>query len=316
MTTKEYLDGIIKNNRFILSKAITLIESSLDKDQKKSIEIIENCIDLKRKTIRIGISGTPGVGKSTFIESLGLHLVRQKYKVAILTIDPSSTISKGSILGDKTRMQKLANNDLAFIRPSPNNGKLGGVHNSTKDVITLCEAAGYDIIIIETVGVGQSEMSVQLITDLFLYLTLVENGDDLQFIKKGVLELSDMIIINKMDLNFEKAKQVKFSLENHLNMSSEKKQYIFTCSALENSNIKEIWNKIESLFQKNWNNNTIQVNRNKRNIIWLKKLIKEGWIKILKQDSKFQNKISHYHKYPPQNTRKIALEILGQLDLS
>ena len=315
MTTKEYLDGIQHNSRLILSKAITLIESSLDKDKKQSAELIENCINLKRKTIRIGISGTPGVGKSTFIESLGLHLVQQKYKVAILTIDPSSTISKGSILGDKTRMRKLANNESAFIRPSPNNGKLGGVHDSTKDVITLCEAAGYDIIIIETVGVGQSEMSVQLITDFFLYLTLVENGDDLQFMKKGVLELSDIIIINKMDLNFEKAQQVKFSLENHLNISCDKKQYIFTCSALQNSNIQEIWKKIESLFQKKWNNNTIQLNRNKQNVIWLEKIIKEGWIKILKQNSKFQKKISRYHKDPPQNTRKIALEILSQLYL-
>ena len=315
MKIAEYIKGVKTNNRAILSKAITLIESSLVKDQELASELIEECLNYKSKSIRIGISGTPGVGKSTFIEALGLHLIKQKHKIAILTIDPSSTISKGSILGDKTRMQKLSNHELAFIRPSPNKGQLGGVHNSTKDIITLCEAAGYEIILIETVGVGQSEISVQLMTDLFLYLTLSENGDDLQFIKKGVLELSDIIIINKMDLNIEKATQVKFNLENHLQITRNKTQYVFTCSALKKLNIKKIWNQIESIFNAKWNNNKIQINREKQNGIWLEKILKEGWLEKLKQNSRFQKIIAESQKTPPKNPRKKALDILNKLSL-
>ena len=166
MKVEEYIDGIRKNNTLILGKAITLIESSLIKDQKKAIKLIDKCIPFSGHAMRIGISGTPGVGKSTFIEALGEHLVK-KYKIAILAIDPSSSISKGSILGDKTRMTKLVHSKNTFIRPSPNSGILGGVTNSTKKAITICEAAGFDIIIIETVGVGQSEFIVESMTDFF-----------------------------------------------------------------------------------------------------------------------------------------------------
>ena len=315
MNITDYISGIQNNNRLILSKAITLIESSLNKDQELAAKLIDRCVNYQTKSIRIGISGTPGVGKSTFIETLGLYLIKKKYKIAILTIDPSSTISKGSILGDKTRMQKLANHELAFIRPSPNNGKLGGVHHSTRDVITLCEAAGYDIILIETVGVGQSEVSVQLMTDLLLYLTLTENGDDLQFIKKGILELSDIIVINKMDLDIQKAKQVKLNLENHLQIASYKKQHVFTSSALKNINIQIIWNQIKSMFDIKWNNNSIQINREKQNIIWLEKMIQQGWMDKLKQNSSYQKTIEKYQKKPPTNPRKEALDILSQLSL-
>ena len=206
MKTKEYIKGIKSKDISILGKAITLIESSLEKDKNQAEELIDQCLPLVKSSIKIGISGTPGVGKSTFIESIGSQLIKQNTSIAILAIDPSSALSKGSILGDKTRMNQLSNSKLAFIRPSPNSGILGGVAQNTKNAITICEAAGFEIIIVETVGVGQAEFIVKSMTDFFIYLTLTENGDELQFSKKGILELSDIIIINKADQNKKRAK--------------------------------------------------------------------------------------------------------------
>ena len=239
MEINSLVKGIKNNNRFILSKAITIIESSLPEDKTKALKLLDACNN-KKKSIRIGISGTPGVGKSTFIESLGAILIKENHKIAILTIDPSSITSKGSILGDKTRMTSISNHKNVFIRPSPNKGYLGGVSTSTRDVIQICEEAGYNIIIIETVGVGQSEVTVQAMTDFFLYLTLTENGDELQFIKKGAFELSDFIIINKIDLNPDKGEATRIILNNHLKLSSTNNSKVFTCSALNNKNINLI----------------------------------------------------------------------------
>lgn len=313
MKINDYLNGIKENNRMVLSKAITLLESSLNTDKKKSLKLLDQCIKCNKKAIRIGISGTPGVGKSTFIESIGLHLVHQKYKVAVLTIDPSSVISQGSILGDKTRMVHLANHDLAFIRPSSNNGLLGGVNSNTKDTIALCEAAGYDIIIIETVGVGQSETMVQSMTDIFLFLTLTENGDELQFIKKGVLELSDIIIINKMDLNPKKTEKTKRILENQLHIANKKKQKVFICSALKNLGIEHIWQYINDIFQRKWDNNEVATKRNEQNIFWLKKMIIEKHLESLQQNYRFQQIMESYKKKKIKNPRKIAYDVMQKL---
>ncbi len=214
LSVEEFVNGIREGNRTILSKAITLIESSLHAHQEKAQEIIAECLkgitnyelritnhqqQRQAKSIRIGITGVPGVGKSTFIEALGKHLTGHGHKLAVLAIDPSSSRSKGSILGDKTRMEELANDPDAFIRPSPSAGSLGGVARKTRETIILCEAAGFDVIMVETVGVGQSEIAVYSMVDFFLLLILAGAGDELQGIKRGIIEMADAIFINKAD---------------------------------------------------------------------------------------------------------------------
>ncbi len=187
--------------RRALAKSITLLESSLASDRVQADELISKVLPHTGNSLRIGISGVPGVGKSTFIEVLGLYLIQKGHKLAVLAVDPSSSVSGGSILGDKTRMERLSVNPNAFIRPSPSKGTLGGVAEKTRETILLCEAAGYDVVIVETVGVGQSETTVSLMTDLFVLMQLPNAGDDLQAIKKGVMELADLVLINKCDLD-------------------------------------------------------------------------------------------------------------------
>lgn len=216
----DYVNGILAGNRTILSQAITLVESSLHKDQEKAQEIIAECLKKQSgNSIRIGITGVPGVGKSTFIEALGTYLTAQGHKLAVLAIDPSSTRSKGSILGDKTRMEELAVDPNAFIRPSPSAGSLGGVARKTRETIILCEAAGFDVIFVETVGVGQSETSVHGMVDFFLLLMLSGAGDELQGIKRGIIEMADAIIINKADGdNLLRAKTARVEYANALHL--------------------------------------------------------------------------------------------------
>jgi len=193
------VDGLIKGNRTLLSQAITLIESSLPIHQELAQQIIQECLPLSGNSIRIGITGVPGVGKSTFIETFGKHLTSQGRKIAVLAIDPSSSRSRGSILGDKTRMEELSVDANAFIRPSPSAGSLGGVARKTRETIILCEAAGFDTILVETVGVGQSEIAVHSMVDFFLLLMLGGAGDELQGIKRGIMEMADAVVINKAD---------------------------------------------------------------------------------------------------------------------
>jgi len=216
---EDYVKGIKEGNRSILAKAITLIESALPKHRKLAQEIIQACLPLSGKSIRIGISGVPGVGKSTFIEAFGKNLSQQNHKIAVLAIDPSSSRSKGSILGDKTRMESLSRDKNAFIRPSPSAGSLGGVAQKTRETIILCEAAGFDVILVETVGVGQSETAVHSMVDFFLLLMLSGAGDELQGIKRGIMEMSDALIINKADGdNIDKAKMAKVQYANALHL--------------------------------------------------------------------------------------------------
>lgn len=199
LTTDQYLEGIIKGNRTILSQAITLIESSLPLHQEIAQAIISKCLPLSGNSVRIGITGVPGVGKSTFIEAFGKHLTLQGRKIAVLAIDPSSSRSRGSILGDKTRMEELSTDLNAFIRPSPSAGSLGGVARKTRETIMLCETAGFDTILVETVGVGQSEIAVHSMVDFFLLLMLGGAGDELQGIKRGIMEMADAVVLNKAD---------------------------------------------------------------------------------------------------------------------
>jgi len=248
-TVNEYVEGIKKGNRTILSKAITLIESSLHEHQQIAQQIITKCLPYAGNSIRVGITGVPGVGKSTFIEALGKHLTNNGHKLAVLAIDPSSERSKGSILGDKTRMEELSVDANAFIRPSPSAGSLGGVARKTREIIVLCEAAGFDTIFIETVGVGQSETAVHAMVDFFLLLMLGNAGDELQGIKRGIMEMADAIAINKADgENKKMASLAKAQYKNALHLfpptDSGWIPEVATCSAYTREGIDVIWNII------------------------------------------------------------------------
>lgn len=269
-----YVDGIKSSDRTILSRAITLIESTKAEHRELAQNIIEACLPDTGNAIRIGITGVPGVGKSTFIESLGNHIIDQGNKLAVLAIDPSSTRTKGSILGDKTRMESLATSDQAFIRPSPTGGSLGGVARKTRETIYLCEAAGYDTIFIETVGVGQSETAVHSMVDFFLLLMLAGAGDELQGIKRGIMEMADAIAINKIDEAKEKAvSQAVREYKNALHLYPETKSgwspKVTTCSALTDKGIPEIWEIIQEYMQLTKGNGYFEDNRNRQAKHWM-----------------------------------------------
>lgn len=251
ISLNEYVDGILSGNRIILSQAITLVESALHKHYNLAQRIIERCIPHSGNSIRIGITGIPGVGKSTFIEAFGKYLTHNGRKLAVLAIDPSSEISKGSILGDKTRMEELSTDPNAFIRPSPTAGTLGGVARKTRESIILCEAAGFDTIIVETVGVGQSETSVNIMVDFFLLLMLAGTGDELQGIKRGIMEMADAIVINKADgENLVRSASAKTEFENALHLFppavSGWRPLVEICSAKTNFGIDNVWNMINN----------------------------------------------------------------------
>lgn len=248
-TAEDYVEGILAGERRTLARTITLIESVLPAHQELAREIVDKILPYSGKSVRIGITGVPGAGKSTYIESFGTMLTEMDHRVAVLAIDPSSSRSGGSILGDKTRMEKLAINDKAFIRPSPSSGTLGGVGRKTRETMLVCEAAGYDAVIIETVGVGQSETTVASMVDFFLVLMIAGAGDELQGIKKGVLEVADAIVINKADGdNVERASMARREYEAALHMlmpaSDNWSPPVLTCSSLFSTGIEEIWKTI------------------------------------------------------------------------
>ena len=251
LSIDEYVEGVLAGNRTVLGRAITLIESSLQCHYDMAQRVIAKCLPYSGKSFRIGITGVPGAGKSTFIETFGLHITEAGNKLAVLAIDPSSGRTGGSILGDKTRMEQLSLHPNAFIRPSPSAGTLGGVAGKTRDSIILCEAAGFDTIIVETVGVGQSETTVHSMVDFFLLLMLSGAGDELQGIKRGILEMADMIAVNKADgSNRLNADATRLQLKNTLNLFPRKPSgwppEVLTCSALTDNGISEIRNLILS----------------------------------------------------------------------
>jgi LAO/AO transport system kinase len=254
LSVEEYIQGVLAGNRVVLSQAITLIESSLQKHYEISQQIIAGCLPYSGNSIRIGITGVPGVGKSTFIEAFGKMLTSQGHKIAVLAIDPSSERSKGSILGDKTRMEELSVDDNAFIRPSPSAGSLGGVARKTRESIILCEAAGFNRIIVETVGVGQSETAVHSMVDFFLLLMLSGAGDELQGIKRGIMEMADAIIINKADGdNVNKANLAKAQYASALHLfppsPSKWSPVALTCSSYTKTGIQEVIDVIQQFFE-------------------------------------------------------------------
>ena len=276
----ELVARILKGNITALSRAITLIESSNVNHSKKANDVIKKCLPYANSSVRIGITGVPGVGKSTFIEAFGAHLTNLGKKVAVLAVDPSSSLSKGSILGDKTRMEDLVKNKNAFIRPSPSGDSLGGVARKTRETIILCEAAGFDTIVIETVGVGQSETAVHSMVDFFLLLKLAGAGDELQGIKRGIIEMADAIAINKADgdnLKSAKLAKVEFNRALHLypQKASNWQPKVTLCSALKNEGISEIWQLIENYIENTKNNNFFDINRTEQNKFWLLQTIEE-----------------------------------------
>ena len=262
-TTRELLTGIQSGDKRLLGKAISLVESKKPEHRVQAEELLKEILPFTGKSVRIGITGVPGVGKSTFIENFGKLAIEKGKKVAVLAIDPSSSVNKGSILGDKSRMEELSREKHAFIRPSPTSGFLGGVANATFETMLICEAAGYDLILIETVGVGQSEVLVADISDVFLFLKIIGGGDELQGIKRGVMEMVDVIFINKVeDDNLKKAKNTKVDLLRALHfLPSKEKDWkvpVLLGSALSNKGLGEVYEKINDFIQLKIKNETFE----------------------------------------------------------
>ncbi|MFE3848893.1 methylmalonyl Co-A mutase-associated GTPase MeaB [Flavobacterium sp. LB3P45] len=276
----ELVEGILAENITSLSRAITLVESTNVSHLVKANEVINACLPHANKSVRIGITGVPGVGKSTFIEAFGKYLTGLGKKVAVLAVDPSSTISHGSILGDKTRMEELVKDKNAYIRPSASGATLGGVARKTRETITLCEAGGFDTIIIETVGVGQSETAVHSMVDFFLLLKISGAGDELQGIKRGIMEMADAIVINKADGdNIKKAQFAKMEFNRALHLFPAKKSEWIpttsTCSAITHEGIPEVWKTIEQFLELTKGNNSLFEKRKEQNQYWMLETIDE-----------------------------------------
>ena len=268
------ISGILKGDRSILSRAITLIESNNPHHHQQADELISACLPHSGKAFRLGITGVPGVGKSTFIEAFGALLIEKGHKVAVLAIDPSSGRSKGSILGDKTRMATLASNHKAFIRPSPSVDAIGGVARKTRETIMLCEAAGYDFIIVETVGVGQSETAIKSMVDFFLLLLLPGAGDELQGIKRGIVEMADLLVINKTDGELKtSAKQAKMDYKNALHLfpptESDWEVKVLSCSATEKTGLTDIFRQLVKYQSEMTRSGYLKSLRQKQNEYWL-----------------------------------------------
>jgi LAO/AO transport system kinase len=276
---------VLRGDRIVLSQAITLVESRRDDDQLLAESLLEKIIHKAGGAYRIGITGSPGVGKSTFIEVVGKHITSQQKKLAVLTVDPSSQVTGGSILGDKTRMEELSKNPHAFIRPTPAASTLGGVASKTRETILLCEAAGYDVIIVETVGVGQSEVAVKGMVDFFLLLMLPGAGDELQGIKKGIVEIADALVITKADGdNLKLAKKAVANYQQALQLlaasSSGWEVPVLTASALLGTGVVEVWDMIERFRHETTVSGYLEKNRTTQNITWFR----ESFSRLLQSD--------------------------------
>ena len=281
MTTDEYVQGVLSGDRTLLARAITLIESNAQNHQAQAQEVLTALLPQRQSSIRVGITGVPGAGKSTFIENLGGQLTAAGHKVAVLAVDPSSSVTGGSILGDKTRMEKLATDANAFIRPSPTAGTLGGVARKTRESIVLFEAAGYDVILVETVGVGQSEIQVRSMVDVFLLILLAGAGDELQGIKKGVVEIADAIIINKADgpglLAAEMARSEFERVLHYLRPATTGwTTKAYACSALKGDGVAGVWQMVEEFGNLTRTSGTFDERRSEQEKMWVRALVTEG----------------------------------------
>lgn len=296
-TVEAYQNALAQGDIAMLSRAITLVESTREADKDKGRALIDAILPNTGNSIRIGVTGVPGVGKSTFIESFGMHLLAQGKKVAVLAIDPSSTLSKGSILGDKTRMEQLSVHPNAFIRPSASSGSLGGVTYKTQETILLCEAAGFDVIIIETVGVGQSETEVSHICDFFLLLMLAGAGDELQGIKRGIMELADGLVITKADgANVDKANSARSEYARALHFlpatASGWIPEVKVCSAYENHGIEAVWAMIQKHYEHQLTKGYFKLNRKNQNIYAFQRLLQDYLRSVFLQQGGLKEKIA------------------------
>ena len=319
----ELFTGLKNGDRNALARSITMVESSRKDHQKIAEDILELCIPLSGNSIRIGITGVPGVGKSTFIESFGKYLIEHhQKKVAVIAIDPSSTKNKGSILGDKTRMAELSSNEQAFIRPSPSSGNLGGVGLATRECILLFEAAGYDVILVETVGVGQSETEVEEIVDFFMLLMLPGAGDELQGIKRGIIELADAIFINKADGdNMDKAKQAKLAYTSALHLfppaDSDWNSKVELCSALEGHNLDRAWEVIGEYEKLTRSNGYFESTRKSQLHQWFLHATETRILNTYKQKPSYMNSLKDFElkvldiSLSPRKASRLFIESLG-----
>ena len=281
LSTDEYVAGILAGNITVLSQAITLIESSNPQHYAQAQEIIERCLPHAGKSVRIGITGVPGAGKSTFIEAIGAMVTSLRHKLAVLAIDPSSERSGGSILGDKTRMESICHNPDVFIRPSPSAGSLGGVARKTRETVVLCEAAGFDVIFIETVGVGQSETAVHSMVDLFMLLQISGAGDELQGITRGIMEMADLMVITKADgENIHKAELARTQFQGALRLfptpESGWRPQVYTASSVTRAGLEEVWKGVEEYLEHVERNGYFTHNRNRQNKYWMYESINEA----------------------------------------
>ena len=294
-----YVDAIREGNRVVLAQAITLAESQRAEDVMLAQQVITALLPQTGKSVRVGITGVPGVGKSTFIESFGKHLTAHKKKVAVLAVDPSSTKTKGSILGDKTRMENLAKDPNAFIRPSATGSTLGGVADCTRETILLCEAAGFDVIIVETVGVGQSETAVRNMVDFFLLLMLAGAGDELQGIKKGIMEMADAVVITKADGENKKLADLARANYQHalhlLNVSASGwTPKVSTCSAVENFGVAEVWTLIKTYLKTVQSNGYFEATRKEQNQLWFKESLDNQLRRRFMQSKKMSARLGQF----------------------
>jgi LAO/AO transport system kinase len=279
-TVDELYEGVLKGERSFLARAITLVESNAEQHFQKAQQLLQKLLPKSGNAIRIGITGVPGAGKSTFIETFGMYLCSLGHRVAVLAIDPSSSISGGSILGDKTRMEELSRNPQAFIRPSPTAGKLGGVHRKTREAMLICEAAGFDVILIETVGVGQSEVIIRDMVDFFMLLVLTGAGDELQGMKKGIIELADAILVHKADgANKQIAEQTRKEYNRILHFLNPATKgwttKAYTCSSLTGEGIDRIWDIIQSFVKTGKSSGVLEDRRNAQAREWLHGMISD-----------------------------------------
>lgn len=311
--------GIFDGNKAMLAKAITLLESKKLEHSEKANAVIEKCLSRPADSIRLGITGVPGVGKSSFIETLGKTLTDKGNKVAVLAVDPTSSLSKGSILGDKTRMETLAKDPNAFIRPSPSGTSLGGVAQKTRESIMLCEAAGYNVILVETVGVGQSEIAVHSMVDFFLLLKLSGAGDELQGIKRGIMEMADAIAINKADgSNLEHAKLAVTEFSRALHLYPPKANgwapKVMKCSAIERTGIEDIWEMVQQFVKHNKENGFFEKNRQQQNKNWFLQTVDEYIKQFFHQKETFKTEQAKLmteieeHRISPFYAAKILLD--------
>lgn len=294
LAAKDYVEGVLHGDRSLLGRAITLIESNAPQHQERAQEVLAALLPAAGNSVRLGISGLPGSGKSTLVETLGHKLTAEGHRLAVMAVDPSSSRSGGSILGDKTRMENLARDERAFIRPSPSGGTLGGVARKTRETMVLFEAAGYDVLIVETVGVGQSEISVRGMVDFFLLVLIAGAGDELQGIKRGIIEIADGILINKADgENLEAAEEARANYERALQFLSPAtegwKTPVKSCSALHGEGIEEVWRMVREFTTQARTSGVFEERRKRQSLEWLHKMVEERLRNAFYQDERVRS---------------------------